>query len=145
VCLEPLADSRIRELVLDCVPVGLDLSALRAVPLLTKLSLSFADRVALPEVALPSITALRLKGVTDTEQLPDFATLFPRLTRLRLDLHRRPRRSPVNLSRIRGIDSVTVRVRNTTKVIGLEGLDPGQVSVTVEGRRRGGILTSFRN
>ncbi|MFJ7181110.1 NACHT domain-containing protein [Streptomyces massasporeus] len=145
VCLEPLADSRIRELVLDCVPVGLDLSALRAVPLLTKLSLSFADRVALPEVALPSITALRLKGVTDTEQLPDFATLFPRLTRLRLDLHRRPRRSPVDLSGVRGIDSVTVRVRNTTKVIGLEGLDPGRVSVTVEGRRRGGILTSFRN
>jgi hypothetical protein len=145
VCLEPLADSGIRELVLDCVPVGLDLSALQAVPLLTVLSLSFADRVALPEVVLPSITALRLKGVADTEQLPDFATLFPRLTRLHLNLHRRPRRSPLDLSRVRGIDSVTVRVRNTTKVIGLEGLDPGRVSVTVEGRRAGGILTSFRN
>ncbi|MBD2830262.1 hypothetical protein ID875_25710 [Streptomyces globisporus] len=46
---------------------------------------------------------------------------------------------------MRGIDSVTVRVRNTTKVTGLDGLDPGRVSVTVEGRRKGGLLTSFRD
>ncbi|MEV7163229.1 hypothetical protein AB0N60_14140 [Streptomyces microflavus] len=79
------------------------------------------------------------------DTLPDFATIFPGLTRLHLDLHRRPRRAPLDLSRLRGIDSVTVRVRNTTKVIGLDGLDPGRVSVTVEGRRRGGLLTSFRD
>ncbi|MFI1161724.1 NACHT domain-containing protein [Streptomyces sioyaensis] len=143
--LKPLADSGIRELVLDCVPVGLDLSALQAVPLLTTLSLGFADRVALPEVALPSITSLRLKGVAETARLPDFAALFPGLTRLHLNLHRRPRRAPLDLSRVRGIDSVTVRVQNTTKVIGLDGLDPGRVSVTVEGRRTGGLLTSFRD
>ncbi|MBD2830261.1 hypothetical protein ID875_25705 [Streptomyces globisporus] len=78
-CLKPLADSVVRELVLDYVPVGLDLSALQAVPQLTTLSLGFADRVALPEVALPSITSLRLKGVAETESLPDFATVFPAL------------------------------------------------------------------
>ncbi|MER5814553.1 hypothetical protein [Streptomyces californicus] len=144
-CLKPLADSTVRELVLDYVPVGLDLSALQAVPQLTTLSLGFADRVALPEVALPSITSLRLKGVAETESLPDFATVFPGLTRLHLNLHRRPRRAPLDLSRLRGIDSVTVRVRNTTKVTGLDGLDPGRVSVTVEGRRKGGLLTSFRD
>ncbi|MET8132538.1 hypothetical protein ABZV24_11320 [Streptomyces sp. NPDC005251] len=67
------------------------------------------------------------------------------LPRLHLNLHCRPRRAPLDLSRVRGIDSVTVRVRNTTKIIGLDGLDPDQVSVTVAGRRTGGLLTSFRD
>lgn len=142
---EPLAESGIRELVLDHVPVGLDLSTLQAAPLLTKLSLGFTDRVALSETALPSITSLRLEGVADTATLPDFAALFPGLTRLDLNLHRRPRRAPLDLSRVRGIDYVTIRVRNTKKILGLDGLDPGRVSVTVEGRRAGGLLTSLRD
>ncbi|WP_159072416.1 hypothetical protein [Streptomyces sp. CMB-StM0423] len=108
--LRPLAHSGVRELVLDSVPIGLDLAGLQAVPLLTTLSLDFTDRVALPEVALPSITSLRLKGVADTPSLTDFATLFPALTSLHLNLHRRPRRAPLAGAVPRSLSAAAIEV-----------------------------------
>jgi hypothetical protein len=136
--------SGITELTLGSIPANLALAGLADMPELRSLTLSSTDAVPLPTALLPQVTSLALDTALDTSKVPAIGTVFPGLQLLVLRLTRRPYRAAVDVSTLRGILHAQITIVDAGRIEGRDLLDPDQATVTVEGRRTGGLLRRFR-